>query len=52
MQRQIQRDVMTEGRKGLRKTARHVSEAADFGVRGGLGGRKNDLHRCQDVNEM
>jgi hypothetical protein len=52
VQRQVQLDVVTERRESLRKTARHVSEAADLGVRGGLGGRKNDLHEPPDVNEM
>ena len=43
---------MTKGRECLRKTARHVSEAADFCVRGGLGGRKDDLHEPPDVKGM
>ena len=43
---------MTEGRECLRKTARNVSEATDLRVRGGLGGRKNDLHEPPDVNEV
>jgi hypothetical protein len=43
---------MTERRERLGKTARHVSEAADLRVRGGLGGRKDDLHGPPDVNEM
>ena len=43
---------MSEGRQGLWKTARHVGEAADFRVGRGFGGRENDLHGRQDVNEM
>jgi hypothetical protein len=43
---------MTERGERLRKTARHIGEAADFRVGGGLGGREHDLHERQDVNEM
>ena len=43
---------MSQRRKGLGKTARHVGEAADLRVGRGLGGRENDLHGRQDVNEM
>ena len=52
MERQIQGDVVTESGESLRKTARHVSEAADFRVRGGLGGREDDLHEPPDVKAM
>jgi hypothetical protein len=43
---------VAERREGLGETARHVGEAADLRVRGGLGGREHDLHEPQDVNEM
>ena len=43
---------MTEPGERLRETARDVSQTADLRVRGGLGGRKNDLHEPPDVNEM
>ena len=52
MERQVEGDVVTQSRKSLGKTARDVSEAADFCVRGGLGGRKNDLHEPPDVKAM
>jgi len=52
VQRQVQSDVVAESRESLRKTARHVSEAADFCVWGGLGGRKDDLHEPPDVKAM
>ena len=43
---------MSQRGQRLGKTARHVGEAADFRVRRGFGGRENDLHGRQDVNEM
>jgi len=52
VQREVQGDVVAEGRQRLRKTARYVSETADLRVRRGLGGRKHDLHEPPDVNEM
>jgi len=52
VERQVQRDVVTKSSEGLRKAARHVSKAADFCVRGSLGGRKDDLHEPPDVKGM
>jgi hypothetical protein len=52
VQRQIQRDVVTEAGERLGETAGHVGEATHLRVRGGLGGREDDLHEPPDVNEM
>jgi len=52
MERQVQRDVVTERRECLGETTCDVGEAADLRVGGGLGGRKDDLHEPSDVNEM